>query len=180
MTALTKEQIYEAVTDLAEESGMSADEYIASLIGQRESELLKRTEGLDEDIAFEIGESRRLKRENRSRERENARRAEMEEDISRFRTYFPDVVAKDIPEEVWAEVAQGVSLTHAYALYLAAAGYEDAKAQEINRVNSGRSAPVGGEAAEEALTKEQVENMSPQAVKKNYNRILSSIKSWRL
>ena len=60
MTALTKEQIYEAVTDLAEESGMSADEYIASLIGQRESELLKRTEGLDEDIAFEIGESRRL------------------------------------------------------------------------------------------------------------------------
>ena len=115
MTALTKEQIYEAVTDLAEESGMSADEYIASLIGQRESELLKRTEGLDEDIAFEIGESRRLKRENRSRERENARRAEMEEDISRFRTYFPDVAAKDIPEEVWAEVAQGVSLTHAYA-----------------------------------------------------------------
>ena len=110
----------------------------------------------------------------------HSRRAEMEEDISRFRTYFPDVAAKDIPEEVWAEVAQGVSLTHAYALYLAAAGYEDAKAQEINRVNSGRSAPVGGEAAEEALTKEQVENMSPQAVKKNYNRILSSIKSWRL
>ena len=32
----------------------------------------------------------------------------------------------------------------------------------------------------DALTQEQVENMSPQAVKKNYNRILASMRNWRL
>ena len=91
------------------------------------------------------------------------------------------MTAADIPEEVWAEVAEGVSLTHAYALYRAAISAEDAKAQSLNRVNADRSAPLGTEGdPNTALTQEQVENMSPQAVKKNYNRILSSLKNWRL
>ena len=91
------------------------------------------------------------------------------------------IIPADIPEEVWAEVAQGVSLTHAYALYRAAAGAADAKARSLNRVNAERSAPLGTEGdPTDALTQEQVENMSPQAVKKNYNRILASMRNWRL
>ena len=116
-----------------------------------------------------------------SGEREALRKSEMEEDIRRFKEYFPDITAADIPEEVWAEVAQGVSLTHAYALYRAAAGAADAKARSLNRVNAERSAPLGTEGdPTDALTQEQVENMSPQAVKKNYNRILASMRNWRL
>ena len=164
---MTKEQVYEAVSDLASDAGMTEDGYIASLLRQAEEDRIRRTEGLDVDLAAELNES--------------LRKTEMEEDIRRFKEYFPDVTAADIPEEVWAEVAEGVSLTHAYALYRAAISAEDAKAQSLNRVNADRSAPLGTEGdPNTALTQEQVENMSPQAVKKNYNRILSSLKNWRL
>ncbi len=178
---MTKEQVYEAVSDLASDAGMTEDGYIASLLRRAEEDRIRRTEGLDVDLAAELNESRQLRRDNRKRERESLRKTEMEEDIRRFKEYFPDVTAADIPEEVWAEVAEGVSLTHAYALYRAAISAEDAKAQSLNRVNADRSAPLGTEGdPNTALTQEQVENMSPQAVKKNYNRILSSLKNWRL
>ncbi len=181
MRALTKEQVYEAVSDLAGDAGMTADAYIASLLRQAEEEQVRKTDGLDVDLAAELNESRQLRRDSRRREREALRKSEMEEDIRRFKEYFPDVTAADIPEEVWAEVAQGVSLTHAYALYRAAAGAADAKARSLNRVNAERSAPLGTEGdPTDALTQEQVENMSPQAVKKNYNRILASMRNWRL
>ena len=170
---MTKEQVYEAVSDLASDAGMTEDGYIASLLRQAEEDRIRRTEGLDVDLAAELNESRQLRRDNRKRERESLRKTEMEEDIR--------VTAADIPEEVWAEVAEGVSLTHAYALYRAAISAEDAKAQSLNRVNADRSAPLGTEGdPNTALTQEQVENMSPQAVKKNYTRILSSLKNWRL
>ena len=176
MRALTKEQVYEAVSDLAGDAGMTADAYIASLLRQAEEEQVRKTDGLDVDLAAELNESRQLRRDSRRREREALRKSEMEEDIRRFKEYFPDITAADIPEEVWAEVAQGVSLTHAYALYRA-----DAKARSLNRVNAERSAPLGTEGdPTDALTQEQVENMSPQAVKKNYNRILASMRNWRL
>ena len=181
MRALTKEQVYEAVSDLAGDAGMTADAYIASLLRQAEEEQVRKTDGLDVDLAAELNESRQLRRDSRRREREALRKSEMEEDIRRFKEYFPDITAADIPEEVWAEVAQGVSLTHAYALYGAAAGAADAKARSLNRVNAERSAPLGTEGdPTDALTQEQVENMSPQAVKKNYNRILASMRNWRL
>ena len=40
MRALTKEQVYEAVSDLAGDAGMTADAYIASLLRQAEEESL--------------------------------------------------------------------------------------------------------------------------------------------
>ena len=158
MRALTKEQVYEAVSDLAGDAGMTADAYIASLLRQAEEEQVRKTDGLDVDLAAELNESRQLRRDSRRREREALRKSEMEEDIRRFKEYFPDITAADIPEEVWAEVAQGVSLTHAYALYRAAAGAADAKARSLNRVNAERSAPLGTEGdPTDALTQEQVE-----------------------
>ena len=42
MRALTKEQVYEAVSDLAGDAGMTADAYIASLLRQAEEEILQR------------------------------------------------------------------------------------------------------------------------------------------
>ena len=72
-------------------------------------------------------------------------------------------------------------LRPADGLERAAAGAADAKARSLNRVNAERSAPLGTEGdPTDALTQEQVENMSPQAVKKNYNRILASMRNWRL
>ena len=150
---MTKEQVYEAVSDLAGDAGMTADAYIASLLRQAEEEQVRKTDGLDVDLAAELNESRQLRRDSRRREREALRKSEMEEDIRRF---------KD-------------------ALYRAAAGAADAKARSLNRVNAERSAPLGTEGdPTDALTQEQVENMSPQAVKKNYNRSLASMRNWRL
>lgn len=85
---------------------MTEDGYIASLLRQAEEDRIRRTEGLDVDLAAELNESRQLRRDNLKRERESLRKTEMEEDIRRFKEYFPDVTAADIPEEVWAEVAE--------------------------------------------------------------------------
>ena len=67
MRALTKEQVYEAVSDLAGDAGMTADAYIASLLRQAEEEQVRKTDGLDVDLAAELNESRQLRRDSRRR-----------------------------------------------------------------------------------------------------------------
>ena len=57
MRALTKEQVYEAVSDLAGDAGMTADAYIASLLRQAEEEQVRKTDGLDVDLAAELAAS---------------------------------------------------------------------------------------------------------------------------
>ena len=86
---MTKEQVYEAVSDLAGDAGMTADAYIASLLRQAEEEQVRKTDGLDVDLAAELNESRQLRRDSRRREREALRKSEMEETSAGSRNTSP-------------------------------------------------------------------------------------------
>ena len=112
---------------------------------------------------------------------ENARGdGEAAKEIKKFRETFPDVKAEDIPDSVWEEVAGGVSLTHAYALYEAKKNRDEFEIRAINEKNASRGAFVSDDGAtEEGFTKEQVEKMSGKDVKKNYKNIVKAMRKWR-
>lgn len=92
---------------------------------------------------------------------------------------------EDIPKEVWDEVARGISLPHAYALFLtlsATAGGDGdfTGADATNAENDRRAAVISASSGEiPAFTREEVEKMTPDKVKGNYKKILSSMKKWK-
>lgn len=118
-----------------------------------------------------------VKTERKSKKQQDA----VSKDVEEFKKLFPDVLPADIPDEVWEKVADGVSLTAAYAVYLCGADAKNKKAEEVNTENMRRSAPAGKEAdAEQSFTPEQVEDMSQENVKKNFKNIIRSIKNWKI
>lgn len=178
MQRINNETILDTVYDLADAAGLRIDEFmrrVEETFGSKEASL----EGLPEEVAQELIAAReskkQLARDRREKERESANSAE----IRSFREIFPDVSADDIPEEVWDDVANGATLSHAYALYAARQSRLDDYAADVNRRNGETSAGVGDPAAEQEITKEQVERMSGKDVRKNYKNIIHAMKNWR-
>ncbi len=173
---LTNEQILEHVFELADEAGMTPDEYVHKLNSDYEQVRLKDREGLPESVIAELETARSLKKEAR-----NSRiRAEKDEgirkEVENFKQSFPEVRPEEIPESVWEQVANGASLVHAYAYHLIRNNRDSEYASKVNEENSSRSTSKTGDGETEPFfTKEQVEAMGPKEVAKNYNHILRSI-----
>lgn len=179
--SLTNDQILDEIYDLADENGMKIDDFILKLQADAEAVVGKSHEGLPEEIISELDIARNLKKDNRNSKKESKKSEKIKNEIDRFKTDFPDVMPKDIPEPVWEEVAGGVSLVHAYALFLITECKDNEYARKVNEENSSRatSKTADGE-TEPAFTKEQVESMSPKEVSKNYKHIIKSISKWKL
>lgn len=177
----TNEQILDAILDLAEDNGMEIDDYIKKLQAEVETASVSGREGLSEDILAELENAKTLKKQNREAQKQSKKSESIKSEVEKFKTIFPDAAPQDIPESVWEEVANGVSLIHAYALYLVTENKDSLYANEINSENASRatSKTSDGE-TEPAYTKEQVESMSPKEVSKNYKHILKSISKWKL
>lgn len=176
---MTQKQIYDAVCDLADEESVSPEEYILALIKKRNDSVLEGTDGLPEEIRTRLAGAENARREAREIKRRDRDEQAMKNDIEQFREYFPGVSADMIPAEVWNEAAGGIPLAYAYALYIRVKAENDDKAAEINRYNEERSLPVDNDESESPYSKEDVEGMTPSAVRKNYKKILNSIKSWK-
>lgn len=178
---LSNEQILDAVSDLADDNGMKIDDYILKLQADSEAIFGKNREGLPEEIISELDSARALKKENRNTKKKSEKSANIKSEVEKFKNIFPDVKPQDIPESIWDEVASGVSLVHAYALYLVTENSESDYASKVNAENSSRatSKTSDGE-TEPSYTKEQVEAMSPKEVSKNYKHILKSISKWKI
>ncbi|HAN21971.1 MAG: hypothetical protein A2Y15_05655 [Clostridiales bacterium GWF2_36_10] len=178
---LSNDQILDAIYDLADESGMKIDDFILKLQADAEASGGKSREGLPEEIISELEEARMLKKENRNSKKESQKSENIKKEIERFKTTFPDAMPQDIPDSVWEEVAGGVSLVHAYALYLITESRDSEYASKVNDENSLRATSKTGDGETEPVyTKEQVEVMSPKEVSKNYKHILKSISKWKL
>ena len=106
--------------------------------------------------------------------------AAMEEDIELFRTLFPDVKGEEIPREVWDRVEEGESLAASYALYAVKKYREEERVKSINEANGKKAPPpVEGSGVEgDYFSPEAVKNMSRSEIRKNYNKILSSMEKW--
>ncbi len=179
MKRINNEEILDRIYDLADASGMRIDQFIGK-IEEEYGEQLPSLEGLPQDIAQELSTARSDKKELRRQDRIKKAEAEAAEDIKKFREFFPDVTAEDIPDSVWDEVSNGISLSHAYALYLINEERLNRRADDVN----GRNAAIGASArsdgsVEPVFTKELVEKMSGKDIKNNYKGILNAMKNWR-
>lgn len=170
---MERDYVYSLICELAEQAGLDARDFVDQLYAERS---LNYGDNLPDEVVTELLESRKQKREEKDRQSEQER---FGEDIKSFRELFPDVSADSIPAEVWEEVGKGSSLTAAYAVYQRRNDILGAHAENVNNLLD-KSTPVGvteGD-GESFISSGEVENMSPSEIKKNYKRILSSLKKW--
>ncbi len=179
MKKINNEEILDRIYDLADSAGMRINDFMTKL-EEDYGEKLPDLDGLPTEIAEELAGARIAKKEQKKQERIKQNEADAEEEIKKFREIFPDVAAEDIPDEVWEDVANGTSLSAAYALYKISEENLNKYAEDINNKNSRRGAKaVSDGSTEPVFTKELVEKMSDKDVKSNYKGILSAMKNWR-
>ncbi len=178
---MTKEQIYEAICDIAEDAGVTPEELIRALEEQSGAKFEESIGTLPEDAAKLVKNARDEKALQRAERRKAEKDGILNEEIKRFRKLFPDVAAESIPDSVWADMEKGIPLSYAYALYVLTDGDKNRYAKGVNERNTEASPPPLGENADESeISMEEVEAMSPSAVKKNFSRILRSIGKWKI
>lgn len=172
--------ILDLIYDLADANGLRIDEFMDRLEEEFGEQPIDTT-GLPERVVSELAAAKGYKAEQKNAERAKKKEQEMQSDVKRFRELFPEVSADDIPDSVWAEVENGVSLAHAFALYTLSEQNVSRIADEVNRRNESVAASARSEGSTEpAFTKEIVEKMSQKDVKNNYKNILKAMKSWRI
>ena len=179
MKRIDNEKILDIIYDLADANGMRIDEFMDSVESQFGGEKTL-PDDLPEDIAAELMQAREDKKLKRAADKQSAAEAEMAKDIKTFKELFPETSADDIPDEVWEDVANGISLPYAYALYKAQSEKFNDYAEGVNKRNSDKGAKAYSDGSTEPVfTKEQVEKMSDKDIKKNYKGIISAMKNWR-
>ena len=116
-------------------------------------------------------------------------RAELEErknslerlgkEISEFSELFPNEPLTALPDSVWESVRGGSPLAAAYALYRRKTELRIEKANATNRKNNEMSTgAIGRDTTENFYTPDEVRAMSRSEIKKNYSKILDSMKKW--
>ena len=131
----------------------------------------------DEEIAALKAELEQLRASLSQKEEEQRRIMAEMEDFSRL---FPTTPVREIPESVWKDVASGIPLSAAYALYEKRSSMDRLHAEEINRLNAERSAGRAGlHTPNEYYSPDEVRAMSPSEVRENFKRIRESMKRWR-
>ena len=170
---MERDYVYSLICELAEQAGLDARDYVDQLYAENG---LNYSDSLPSEIVDELLELRKTRREEKSKTKENER---LDEDIKEFRELFPEVNAQSIPDEVWEKVGNGMSLTAAYAIYQRRMDILGKRAEDINE-SLEKTTPIGlpeGD-GDGYLSSGEVENMSPSEIKKNYKKILLSLKKW--
>ena len=103
----------------------------------------------------------------------------MNREIGEFGEIFPNKSVNSIPDSVWESVKAGIPLAAAYALYEKKTSARLEAAERINSKNSELSTgPVGRSTTENFYTPDEVRSMSRSEVRKNYSKIIESMKKW--
>ncbi len=103
----------------------------------------------------------------------------MSRDIGEFEELFPEKKVNEIPDTVWESVKTGIPLAAAYALYERKNAIRRDAAENTNTANSARATgPIGRDVTENFYTPDEVRAMSRAEVKRNYSKILESMKKW--
>lgn len=181
---MTEKKAYALLEELAFEDGMSPEEYLERQLEAAKAKKSERFSAYPKEVSDELMAAENLKAESRAKTKKEKEKAALRQEISGFVKAFPGVNPEDIPKEVWEEVARGIPLPHAYALFLtvcAAGGDGDITgADATNAENDRRAAVISTSSGEvPAFTREEVEKMTPDKVKGNYKKILSSMKKWK-
>ncbi len=103
----------------------------------------------------------------------------MSREIGEFSEVFPEKSVNSIPDSVWESVKAGIPLAAAYALYERKNAVRADTASRINERNGAASTgSVGRTSTENFYTPDEVRAMSRSEVRKNYSKIIDSMKKW--
>jgi hypothetical protein len=151
LQALESDPRLSFIEDLAQQHGMTPDEYISAVQQQREQSRIDElvSQGISEEVAQELLESRR-DREERKREKEaKAEEEKKNAEFGEFFNYFREANGREyvanqdiIPENVWESVNQGVPLKFAYMAHENSQLRTQLSTLKQNKANASK-APVG-------------------------------------
>lgn len=100
-------------------------------------------------------------------------------EISEFSELFPNEPLTSLPDSVWESVKGGIPLAAAYALYRRKAELRAEQANIINKKNNEMSTgAIGRDTTDSFYTPDEVRAMSRSEIRKNYSKILDSMKKW--
>lgn len=103
----------------------------------------------------------------------------MNRELGEFSELFPEKAVSSIPDSVWQSVKAGIPLAAAYALYeKKTAARLDVAARVNSKNNELSTGAVGRSTTENFYTPDEVRAMSRSEVKKNYSKIIESMKKW--
>lgn len=97
-----------------------------------------------------------------------------EAEFAEFRKEFPEVPLGRVDDGVWEQVGKGVPLAAAYAL----AERRAMKQAQTSRRETGAWHSLSGGTDEGLFTPSEVRAMTEREVRRNYDRILESMKRW--
>lgn len=97
-----------------------------------------------------------------------------ESEFAEFRREFPEVPLGRVDDGVWEMVRGGVPLAAAYAL----AERRAMKQAQASRRETGAWHSLSGGTDEGLFSPSEVRAMTPREVRRNYDRILESMKRW--
>ena len=135
---------------------------------------------LDADKAADVeqlrGELKRLQQEL-SAQKDFYRR--VEKDYEEFRTLYPNTPLSELPDRVWDDVRCGIPIAAAYALAEQRMRRLSEQADGINRRNNQLSSGAVLATEPAFFSPSEVRAMSREEVRKNYSKILDSMKNWK-
>ena len=111
-----------------------------------------------------------------------AKRGELErlgKEVSEFSELFPNATLTALPDSVWESVRGGIPLAAAYALYRRKAELRAEQARIVNKKNNEMSTgAIGRDTTDSFYTPDEVRAMTRSEIRKNYSKILDSMKKW--
>lgn len=167
--------------ETGEESTPVAEEYSENeILPEAETNVSDETEPQGEDANEELerlrGEVESLRAQLEKKQSENER-ALLE--LAEFSELFPNIAVSSIPEEVWQKVKVGVPLSASYALYEKKTQRQAELAAAVNQKNAEKSSgAISRDGGEVYYSPSEVRSMSSGEVRKNYNKIIESMKKW--
>ena len=142
-----QQEAFDFLNELAKKNNMSVEDFIDAATATtrakpdrsdydaqlRQVKLERRERALDRREA-KAGQA------EQQAEAQSQQAARVQADVQRFKAAFPDVKPEDIPQDVWAEVEQGKSLTEVWSMREAARLRAELEAARKTNDNAQRSA----------------------------------------
>lgn len=111
--------------------------------------------------------------------RQQALLSRMGEECEEFHTLYPETPLSSLPDNVWADVKQGIPLAAAYALAERRRAYTESIAAAANQQNGQRSTGALEATDTEYFSPGEVRAMTQAEVRTNYQKIMRSMQKWR-
>jgi hypothetical protein len=140
------------VEQMAQQYGMSTDDFIQAVQQQQEEQQLNELiqQNIPEEYAREMLENRRFREQSQAEQQQKQQEAQQQQEFADFFKYFKESNGRDfvpetdaIPDSVWQANQQGVPLRYAYAEHENNQLRQQLATLKKNQDNA-KKAPVGG------------------------------------